>query len=146
MPVAYQAGYRAAAVQLLTDFKNAVGIKLQVYPSRPGLIAPPTAFVDRMEDDLLDFLTDAIFQHRPTVEVVVLHGLFDSKDAVDQRDRFVDGLLEWVRTRYHAAGANTLIRVRRVADDPTYVPDWLPAEQQRTYYGTRLFLEGDATD
>lgn len=146
MGVTYQTDYREAAVQLLTTFKAVQGLNLQIYPSRPGQLLPPVAFVDRMEDDLLDFLTQTIFQHRVTVEVMVLHGLFDSKDTVDQRDRFVDAFLDYVRTQFHAAGGNTLIRVRRVSDDPAYVPDWVPAEAQRTYFGTRIFLEGDATD
>ena len=72
----------------------------------------------------------------------VLHGLFDSKDAADQRDAFVDGFLDWAIDRYHAAGANTLVAVRAVQDLPNYVPDWLPPEEQRTYYATRLSLEG----
>jgi hypothetical protein len=99
-----------------------------------------------MSDRLVDFLAPDIFQHTPGVEIVVLHGTFDSGDAVDQRDRFVDAFVDWVRTRFHAAGANTLLRVTSLEDDPTYVPDWLPPEQQRTYYGTRISLEGAATD
>jgi hypothetical protein len=146
MAVALQSAYRAAAVDLLTDFKTDAEIKLQIYRARPRSIFPPTAFVDRMSDRLVDFLSPDIFQHTPGVEVMVLHGRFDSGDTVDQRDAFVDGFLEWVRTRFHAAGANTLLRVVSLDDDPTYVPDWLPAEEQNTYYGTRITLEGAAED
>ena len=31
-------------------------------------------------------------------------------------------------------------------DIPAFVPDWLPPEQQRTYYGTQINVEGFATD
>jgi hypothetical protein len=76
--------------------------------------------------------------------VIFLHGLFDSKDAAEAVDDFVDGFLAWVKPRFHAAGANTLIALTEVEDLPTYVPDWLPPERQRTYYGTRIGLEGYA--
>ena len=146
MTATLQASYRTAALGLLDDFKADAGIRLQTYRARPASIHPPTAFIDKMSDRLVDFLSPDIFQHTPGVEIVVLHGLFDSGDAVDQRDRFVDAFVEWVRSRFHAAGANTQHHKTTIDDDPTYVPDWLPADQQRTYYGTRSSLEGAATD
>lgn len=146
-PVLLQRDYRTAAMELIGDYVQDADIApFQLYRARPAAIKPPTGFVDRMSDRLGDFLAPAIFQHLITVQVVILHGLFDSGDTVDQRDRWVDGFLEWVRTRYHAAGANTLLRVTAVEDDPTYVPEWLPPDRRLTYYGTVITLEGEATD
>lgn len=141
-----QADFRAAAVTLLTECAAASGVRLQVYRARPASIKPPTAFVDSMEDDLTDFLASAIFQHVPTVNLVLLWGLFDSGEAVDQRDAFVDAFHDYIRTRFHQAGGTTLIRPDLVQDDPAYVPDWLSLDKQATYYATRITLKGDATD
>jgi hypothetical protein len=137
---ALQVSMRAACVALLTDYAAAATINLQVYPGRPRSLRPPTAFVDII-DETVDYIGQIVQRH-PTAEMFVLHGLFDSKEAADQRDAFVDGFLDWAIDRYHAAGANTLVAVRTVQDAPNYVPDWLPPEEQRTYYATRISLEG----
>lgn len=140
-----QASFRAAAVTLLETYATAASVKLQVYRARPASIYPPTAFVDAMGEAIV-FTGPTLRQRTPTVEVVVVHGLFDSGDTVDQRDAFVDGFTDYMAGQYHAAGANTLIGAVGFTDDPAYVPDWLPLEKQRTYYATRLTLEGFATE
>jgi hypothetical protein len=139
----FRAGMREAAVTLLSDFREDAGIRLQVYPGRPRSILPPTAFVDRIRESLV-YLGPSSIQRTPQVDITVLHGLFDSKDTVDQGDRFVDAFIDWVKTRYHSAGANTLVAVVATEDDPNYVPDWLPPEEQRSYYATLITLEGFA--
>ena len=139
--VAFQTAVRAAAVTLLTDYKEAASINLQIYRARPATIRPPTAFVDEIAETIT---YTALHQRVPTASVVVLHGLFDHGDTVDQRDAFVDGFLDWCLDRYHAAGANTLLAVTEVRDEPAYVPEWLSPENQRTYYATRIELEGFA--
>lgn len=146
MVLAVSANSRAAAVQLLQDFAQDTGLTVQIYRARPIRVKPPTAFVDRMADRLVDFIAPAIFQHTTTVQVVVLHGLFDQGDTVDQRDRFVDAFLDWVRTRFHAAGANSLIAVSTVEDDPTYVPEWLPESERKPYFASLISLEVGQTD
>lgn len=146
MVAAVQSNMRTAAVEFMNDFTQDAGIKLQVYRARPATIYPPTGFVDRMGDQLVSFVASTIFQHVAFAEVVILHGEFDHGDTVDQRDRFVDGFLDWVRTRFHQAGANTLIAVRTVEDDPTYVPDWIPVERRKTYYATTIRLEVEQSD
>ncbi len=140
-----QAAYRAAAVQFLFDYAGDAGIKLQVYPGRPRTIYPPTGFVDAIRETFTAF-TEHHFQRVPIVEVILVHSLFDSQDAADQKDAFVDGFVEWAYERAHAAGANTLIGVASTEDIPNYVPDWLPPEQQRIYYATRIDLEGFGTN
>lgn len=139
---AFDTALRAASMSLLEGYKADVGIKLQTYPGRPASVNPPTAFVDRMLARIEQ--TAHLFQRYPRVEVLVLHGLFDSKEAVDQRDAFVDGFFDWVRDNIDAAGANTEVYMVAEEDVPVYVPDWLPPEKQRAYYATRITLEGFA--
>lgn len=140
-----QAAYREAAVTFFADYAGFMDIKLQTYPGRPRTIYPPTAFVDKIIETYTPFAGD-LFQRVPLVECIILHGLFDSQDAVDQKDAFVDGLLQWVVGRAHQAGANTLIRVSLAEDIPDFVSDWLPPDQQRTYFATRITLEGFGTN
>ena len=83
-----------------------------------------------------------LYQRVPIVEVVVVHAIFDGGEAADQRDAFVDGFIAYCATRYHAAGANTMLGLVGVDDLPAFVPDWLPPEKQKTYYATRFTLEG----
>lgn len=142
MTVPFRTQVRAAAVELLEDYAAAENLSLQVYRARPRSINPPTAFIDRIVDPPIDYLGPQNLQRTTSVEIVILHGLFDGGVAVDQADVFVDGFLRYVAGQVHAAGANTTIAVIEAADESTYVPDWLPPDLQRTYFGTRLTLEG----
>ena len=149
--VSFRSDMRAAAVDLLDGYAASTGpaIKLQTYPGRPASIRPPTAYVDRMVEALA--LTGIELQmRRPQVVIAFLHGLFDSKEAVEQGDEFVDGFIAYVASRYHQAGANTLLSIVATEDDPSYVADWIvtanPNDRQRTYYATFITLEGFATD
>lgn len=139
--IQFQTEMRAAAVQMLRDFAADVDIPLQVYEGRPRSINPPCAFVDRLSERIT---FDGLRQRLVSVEVVVLHGLFDSKDAAAQKDAFVDGFVDWSSDHYHAAGANTILEPRAIEDDPSYTPDWQPPEAQRTYYASVITLEGFA--
>ena len=139
----FQADCRAASAAMLRAYKAASGISLQVYEGRPGSINPPTAFVDRISETI-EYVGITLRQRTPRVEIVILHGKFDSKDTADQKDAFVDGFLDWVTANYHAAGANTLVAVTSIEDEPVYVADWLPRERQGPWYATRMTLEGFA--
>lgn len=141
--IAFRTSVRAAAVTLLDDYKASASMVLQTYPARPRSINPPTAFVDSIRESF-EYSNVTWRERTPTVEIVVLWGLFDSKEAVDQADEFADAFLDWVTDRYHAAGANTMVGVTSIEDEPTYVPDWQPPAEQRTYYATRITLEGFA--
>lgn len=138
----FRADCRAAACDLLRDFRDAGSKELQVYEGRPRSIQPPTAFVDRITESGIDYFGVSIVQRTVRAEVVLIHGTFDAKDTVAQADTFVDAFLDYVKSRVHHAGANSTIGVVSAEDDPTYVPDWLPPEQQRTYFSTRITLEG----
>jgi hypothetical protein len=139
----FRESLRGAAMTLLRDYAADYGIDLQTYPGRPRSITPPCAFVDRIRETIT-YLGPVSFQRTPVVDVVVLHGLFDSAQAVAQADRFVDSFLSWVIPRFHAAGDNTLVAITNIEDDPSYVPDWQPENVQRTYFATTFSLEGFA--
>ena len=141
---AMDAATRAAAVTLLEAYKAdaSPSPKAQIYRARPATVNPPTWFVDRMTSRIVH--TAGLFQRYPRVEVIALHGLFDSGDAVDQRDAFVDGFFDWCEDNPDAAGPNTTLELIAIEDVPVYVPDWLKPELQRSYYGTRVVLEGFA--
>lgn len=137
---------RAAALQLVHDCAAQMTppVNVATYPGRPASIAAPHAFVDRITEGI-SYTGPESFQRSPSVDVVLLHGLFDSKAAVDQADAFVEELLVYVAERPHAAGANTTIAITSIEDDPTFVPDWIRGEQ-KTYYATRMSFdayEGD---
>lgn len=136
-----QASLRAAAVTMLTEYGQSAGLKLQVYPARPRTIYPPTAFVDTIHENI-DWPGINIYQRTVYAEVILIHGLFDSKDAADQKDRFADEFLAWVADNPHAAGANTLTAVVGMQDIPAYTPDW--TEAQASYYATQITLQGYA--
>lgn len=136
------AAVRAAAVDLLENYRDDAGLKMQIYLARPASIAPPTGFVDRMTERIDH--TVSIRERYCRAELIVLHGLFDSGESVTQRDAFVDGFMEWCEENLDAAGANTTLELVSVEDVPTFVPGWQAPEKQRAYYGTRLTLEGFA--
>ncbi len=139
LPFAEQA--RAAMVELLTGTATDAGIKLQVYRGRPRSINPPTAFIDVFRETFTDYTGIYWAARKIGMEVICLWGLYDSGEAVDQRDRFVDKFYEYVLPRFHAAGGNALVEVQEILDDPTYVPDWLAPDEQRTYFSTRFTVE-----
>lgn len=138
-----RADVRAAAVTMLAAYAATASVKLQTYPGRPASINPPCAFVDRISERI-EYPGVSLRQRTPSVTITLLHGQFDSKDTVDQADAFMDGFLDWVTANPHAAGGNTIVAVTDVTDDPTYVPDWVRPELQRTYFATQITMEGYA--
>lgn len=143
--VAFQTAMREASVQLVRDFAVDYDVKLQVYPGRPRTIFPPTAFVDRIREQIL-YIGPVSRQRTVFVDMVILHGLFDSAEAAAQKDAFIDRFADWVLDRYRAAGSNTEISVSETSDDPNYVPEWQPEAERRSYYATTVTLEGLALD
>jgi hypothetical protein len=140
----FQADVRGAAITTLDAHASASSVKLQTYPGRPRSLKPPTAFVDAMRETIV--YTGHMMARTVQADVVLIHGTFDSADSAAQKDAFVDGYIDYVRGQVHAAGANTTLGVVTTEDDPTYVPEWLPREEQRTYFATRITLEGFAGD
>ncbi len=140
--IPFETYMRAAAMQMLLDYAQDMNLSLQKYPGRPASLYPPTAYVERIRETI-DW--DGAFRKRHVfVDVRVIWGLFDSKVAVDQRDAFVDGFVEWVTDHPHAAFATTVIEPRTVEDDPEFVADWLKLEDQGPYFSSTITLEGFA--
>lgn len=138
-----RAAARAAAVSLLDAYAAAQvpAIRLQTYPGRPRSINPPTAFVDKIAEDI-SYENTALGHRTAAVDVLLLHGLMDSKEAVDQADAFIDGFLEYVDTNVHAAGGNRTFGSLSAEDEPNYVPEWQDPAVQRVYFATRITLQG----
>lgn len=140
----FQTDVRAAAITTLEAYATANSVKLQTYRGRPRSIKPPTAFIDLERETIV--YVGHMMQRTVQVDILLIHGLFDSGEAVDQRDAFTDGYIDYIRDNVHAAGASTTLGVVATEDDPTWVPDWLIREEQRPYFATRITLEGYAGD
>jgi hypothetical protein len=143
---------RAAAVELLTDYVASImePPKMQIYRARPRTVAAPSAFIDVIRVTRV-YQGIQLVQETAQADIIVLHGprlpgggSFDSGDATDQADRFADGFAAWVDANVHAIGPNTTVGFITGEDDPTYVPDWVPVNEQLSYYATRITLEGYA--
>ena len=143
--IAFQTKLRAACMTLLDGYAAAASIPLQTYRARPMSLKPPTGFVDRIDENI-DY-TIQLRQRHPTAQVIVVWGLFDSGEAVDNRDAFVDGFLDTATEDPDVANAATLVELNRIEDIPVFNPDWGSAAQRETsYYATRFYLEGLALE
>ncbi len=142
----FQADVRATAITTLEAYASNASVALNTYRGRPRKVSLPQAFIDIERETIV--YVGHLMQRTVQVDIVLLHGLFDSGEAVDQRDAFVDGYIDYIRDNIHAAGANTQIQVVSTEDDPVYVTDWIaPSERSATiYFATRITLEGYTAD
>lgn len=132
---------RAAAMTLVGDYAADVDLAIHKYRARPKSVEPiPCYFVDRVRESVDYSAAPGLRRRTITVEVLVCWGLFDSGDAVDQRDRFIDGFMDWV-TDDVSIIENGTVSVVAVTDEPTFTPDWVPANAQKTYYASRIAVE-----
>jgi hypothetical protein len=148
--IPFQTQARAGAVTLLEQFRDDTNARLQIFPTWPRSINPPTAFVDEINESLVAF-TKSAFQRTVSVEVIVLFGIyaaqdqrFNAGDAIAQRDEFVDSWVAWVADNFHGFGANTSVEPRAITDIKGYAADWLPPTEQKSYVAVRITLEGFA--
>ena len=134
----------------LQAFKVASGLRLQIYPGRPRTLVPPSIWQDSRRDTIsFRGARDVNFMgHVMTTELVALHGLFDSAEAVSQRDAFVDGFTSYIRANRDTglAGPNSVLLSMTLNDVPNYVPDWVPERDQLVYFATLITLEVDIED
>lgn len=138
--VAFQTDMRAGCIALVTAYSAAEGLGSQVYPARPLTLYPPVVFVDQINESPE---YDGLRQRHPVLELVGVWGIFDTADAVAQRDAFVDGFLDYVTDNFGGAGAGNGLWINAVRDEPAFVPDWgSEAQRNTTYYATRFFMEG----
>jgi hypothetical protein len=141
--IPFETQMRDAGVQMLTDFKQATSIKLQVYRGRPLLIAPPTAFIESMGETVS--WSPGLRQRNVRMTFKMVWGLFDSAEAVNQRDYFMDNFIDWVSDNPHAAGGATIFGDMIIDDDPAFTPDWGDDRQRNaTFFSSSLTLEGFA--
>lgn len=139
MSTTIRAALRAAAVTLLEGYKAANDTALtQIYPGRMTSLYPPAAFIEAINEPDINY-TAQMVQRTPRAEIRFVHGAFDSEEAVTQQDALVDGFIQYVIDNKHAAGANTLVAIVAVQDEPGWVPEWLP---DKSYYSTVVVLEG----
>lgn len=137
--VAVSSEVRANACQLLRDYAAEALVKLQVYAGRPRSLHPPTAFVDEMRESVT-FAAGFGGDRQPSVDLLLVWGTFDSADTTAQADEFVDGFYAWVADRPHALHPNSIVESIQRSDEPTFTPDWVPPDEQKAYYATRLTL------
>ena len=143
MSQTFRAALRAAAVTLLEGYKAANnGSLTQIYPGRPASFYAPCAFVEAINEPDINY-TAQMVQRTPRAEIRLVHGTFDSAEAVSQQDALVDGFLQYVIDNKHAASARSLVAVVAVQDEPGWVPEWLP---DKSFYSTVVVLEGAALD
>jgi hypothetical protein len=138
-----QTAARAGTITLVDGYRASVNLDLgQVYRARPKQIKTPSVFIDRIVEDT-DAFTAEESQRVVRVSVRIVWGLYDAGDAVDQRDRFVDGFYGWVMDHYHAFGGNAECNWIGVTDDPDWTPEWIEGDESR--YMTEITLEGRAS-
>jgi hypothetical protein len=135
---------RTAAVALLNDYAASDSLNLQVYPGRPRSFYPPTAFIDAINEPEITYT--GLRQRKVQVEIILVHGLYDSAEAALQVDEFMDEFLDWVTDNAAESGPATLSAIISTEDIPAFVPDWLPEDEQKSYYATRVTLEGLVLD
>lgn len=137
-----QTAARAGTITLVDGYRASVGLALgQVYRARPKLLKVPAWYVDRIAEGS-DSFTREESQRTVVVALRMVWGSYDAGDAVDQRDRHVDGFYGWVMDHPDAFGANATLTWRTVADNPDWTPEWLPDEGP--FYMTEITLEGFA--
>lgn len=133
----------------LDGYRQAAGLRLNIYPGRPTTLNPPNAFIDARHDEITSTGDSAFnaMDHRATIEVVVVHGLFDTAEAILQRDAWVDGFNTYLRDEARQvglAGGNSVLERWTVDDTPDYTPNWTATAV--AYYATVYRLEVSLSD
>lgn len=128
-------------MSLLDGYKaDNPGALRQTYAGRPASLFPPSGFVDAINEPNI-LITAGPTQREPSIELILIQGLFDSEEAVNNQDALVDGFIDYIRSHIHASGASTLIANSvSTTDIPNYQPDWIL--DAPIYYASRVTLGG----
>ena len=130
---------RAGCLALMDAYATAASIALATYAGRPMTLHPPMVFPDRLNES---FNYDGLRQSTLVARLIAVWGTFDSKEAVTQRDTFVDGMRDEFQDNPHQVHAATLLTLQNITDLPVYNPDWGSAAQRQTsYYATEFDVE-----
>jgi hypothetical protein len=139
-----QTAARAGTETLVDGYRTATSLKLgQLYRARPPQIKAPSVWIDSIVENT-DAFTREESQRVVRVTLRVVWAKYDTGQAVDQRDRFVDGFYAYVMDNYHAYGANAECNWVGATDDPDWSPDWIP-DDDNSYFLTEITLEGRAS-
>jgi len=123
---------------LIEDYCASISLKSQRYRARPKQALPPTFYVESITEVLTPFTIEER-QRTARVTVRALWGRYDDGEAVDQRDAFVDGFLDWVANNPRAFGTNTDVNAVAVADDPEF------SFNGESLFSSAIVLEGFAS-
>ena len=140
--IPFETYMRQAAVDLLTDYAQDANISTQIYRARPASLFPPTGYIERLRETI-SWQTQ-LRGRTVLVDIRMIWGLFDSGEAVDQRDLFLDGLIDWVSDHRGQGGASVDIAPVGVEDDPEFLAEWLKEGKQGPFFASILTLEGFA--
>jgi hypothetical protein len=141
--LALQTAARAGTVALVHGYRTAASLEMgQLYRARPKQLKAPAVWIDSIIENT-DAFTVEESQRVVRVTLRVAWRKYDTGDAVDQRDRFVDGFYGYVMDNYHAFGANAECNWIAVSDDPDWTPEWIP-ENPESMFLTEITLEGRA--
>lgn len=142
--LALQTAARAGTVALVEGYRTTNSLELgQLYRARPLQIKAPSVFIDSITESTSGFTREES-QRVVRVTLRVVWRIYDSGDAVDQRDRFVDGFYAWVKDHPDSFGANATCDWVGVSDDPAWSPEWIPSDEE-SYFLTEITLEGFAS-
>lgn len=139
--IAFQTKMRAGVMTLLREYITGAGIKGQIYPGRPSVLMVPSFFPDTMNEETV-FTGPKNRQRTVRAAVIAVWGVFDSLEAVNQRDAFCDGFADYVTDHRDVIDPAATIGSIAFDDLPDYVPNWLPENELVTYFATRITLEG----
>lgn len=140
----------AGIQSVLEAFKADSGLRLQLYPGRPVHLSPPSIWQDARRDTI-SFRgprASGFMGHTMNTQLVALHGRFDAADTLAQRDAFVDAFLSFLRAGRDLglAGPNSNTESVIIDDEPNYVANWVPPDEQVPYYATLITLEVSIED
>jgi hypothetical protein len=145
--LAFETSCRAGAVTLVDGYRTAASLKLGVVGrARPAKLSyTPAVFVDSVAENT-DAFTTKESQRTVRVGLRAVWGIYDAGQTVDQRDRFVDGFYAYVMDNGdHAFGANSTCSWISVADDESWVPEWITDHPVQPMFSTLITLEGFAS-
>ncbi len=140
-----QTNARAGSVQLLEGYRSAASLTTgQLYRARPTrALKLPSMWVESITE-ATDAFTVEESQRVVRVVLRIVWGAYDTGEAVDQRDKFIDGFYAYTMDHHDAFGANAEVYMVGTSDDPDFSPSWL-TEGETPYFMTEIFLEGRAS-